>query len=132
MGSVENNDDCDDTTSLRYPGLEEVCDGIDNDCDEDTDEEFDLGEECEVGVGACAAEGVYVCGNNGAGVVCSADEPGGEAEVCDGLDNDCNGQIDDGNAVGSCRPNRADSCVECCCTFLDPLFGHIFTKKLVE
>ena len=36
-GMVDNAMDCDDSTDERAPGLEEVCDGIDNDCDEDVD-----------------------------------------------------------------------------------------------
>ena len=31
-GTVMTSDDCDDTTSQRAPGLTEICDGIDNDC----------------------------------------------------------------------------------------------------
>jgi len=31
--------DCDDTSSATYPGASEVCDGIDNDCDEEIDED---------------------------------------------------------------------------------------------
>jgi hypothetical protein len=31
-GTVTSNDDCDDTTAQRRPGLDEICDGLDNDC----------------------------------------------------------------------------------------------------
>ncbi len=40
-GFVTNNTDCDDRAGpgpLRYPGATEVCDGLDNDCDGDLDE----------------------------------------------------------------------------------------------
>ena len=36
-GYVENTDDCDDTEPLAWTGAAEVCDGVDNDCDGDTD-----------------------------------------------------------------------------------------------
>ena len=32
-GSVENADDCDDTDDTQFPGADELCDGIANDCD---------------------------------------------------------------------------------------------------
>lgn len=37
-GHVDNADDCDDTTETISPGVDETCDGIDNDCDLATDE----------------------------------------------------------------------------------------------
>ncbi len=37
-GTVTNSDDCDDGTAQRYPGLVEICDGIDNDCSGTTTE----------------------------------------------------------------------------------------------
>jgi Putative metal-binding motif len=40
-GWVPNADDCDDTDSSVYPGATEICDGMDNDCDSDIDEELD-------------------------------------------------------------------------------------------
>ena len=37
-GYVVDNTDCDDTEDAAYPGAEEVCDEVDNDCDGSTDE----------------------------------------------------------------------------------------------
>ncbi|MCB9553384.1 MAG: putative metal-binding motif-containing protein [Myxococcales bacterium] len=71
----------------------EVCDGLDNDCNGVVDDAPGVGEPCVVGVGACVAGGLMACGAGGLGCDAVAGAPG--AEVCDGIDNDCNGVVDD-------------------------------------
>jgi hypothetical protein len=44
-GHVFNNDDCDDWDEDAHPGLTETCDGVDNNCDGEIDEEDSTG--CE-------------------------------------------------------------------------------------
>ncbi len=45
-GYVDNGDDCDDSTEFRSPGVVEICDGLDNDCDTALDEWSALNPSC--------------------------------------------------------------------------------------
>ena len=93
-------DDCDDTNPFRNPGETEICDGLDNDCNNTIDDGFNVGMSCTAGMGACQTTGTIVCDLAG-GAECSA-VPNVMPEVCDGVDNDCNGMIDDGGACAYC------------------------------
>ena len=70
----------------------ELCNGLDDDCDNTTDEDTD-GQPCDTGLLGVCAIGHQVCGG-AAGLSCQPDTPAA-AEICDGLDNDCNGTVDD-------------------------------------
>jgi putative metal-binding protein/carboxypeptidase family protein len=96
--------DCNDGVAMTRPGATEVCDAVDNDCDATVDEGF-LFQSDPSNCGSCGA----VCPVRGAGVPaeCSAGSclppivPDPEPEVCDGEDNDLDGEVDEGFDVGA-------------------------------
>ncbi len=91
-----NGPDCDDSDDERNSGRMEVCDGKDNDCDGTVDDGVPgAGDVCTSGMGVCENPGTTVCTATGQ-IVCDASPGTPSAEVCDGLDNDCNGLPDDG------------------------------------
>ncbi len=99
----------------------EICDGLDNDCDGLVDE--DLGT-LECGTGVCA-KSLPVC-FAGEIKVCDPDE-GASPEICDALDNDCDGYIDEGFGSDTCGLGACAHTVDVCSAgelqACDPLEG---------
>ncbi|MHB8878939.1 MAG: MopE-related protein [Myxococcaceae bacterium] len=83
--------------------LVELCDGRDNDCNGATDDGALLTAACEKTQGVCAAAR-RACIDGGFETPCSERSYGASYQAversCDGLDNDCNGVADDGQASG--------------------------------
>ncbi|MEZ4433069.1 MAG: MopE-related protein [bacterium] len=89
----------------------ERCNGVDDDCDGVSDEDFaTLGDACQVGVGACAVAGVVVCGADGRDVRCDAEAGRVRIERCNGEDDDCDGELDEGFGVGEPCLGGVGSC----------------------
>jgi len=86
----------------------EKCNGADDDCDTLVDEDFpDKGAACDDGkYGACKGTGAKLCKADGSGTFCQIATPGGtaKAEVCNGIDDNCNGLVDEGISCQSCVP----------------------------
>ena len=99
--------------------ISESCNGKDDDCDGQIDEDFPtLGQPCNQQ--SCQGAGKLVCNAAGTDVECTVTATGPTPEVCDGRDNDCDGQIDEapgpgeppmpgvgvacGSNVGECTP----------------------------
>lgn len=79
----------------------ELCDNLDNDCDGSIDEDFpNLTQPCTIGKGICVSSGKFVCSADKKTEECDALKIPPQTEICDGKDNDCNGQIDDGDPGG--------------------------------
>ena len=86
---------CADTTADSV----ETCNGLNDDCDTLTDEGFSLGTPCDGADSDACVEGAITCAGDGT-ATCS-DMSAGTVEVCNGLDDDCQGGVDNGYAVGT-------------------------------
>ena len=71
------------------------CDGQDQDCDGQVDESFET-RTIVCGVGACERDGVSICVDGALEDDCRPGIPGPVDDTCDGVDQDCDGQIDEG------------------------------------
>jgi hypothetical protein len=99
---------CTDTTGTTT----EICNGADDDCDGIADEDWlILGASCTAGMGACQGTGVYVCATDLSGVSCTALAEGTPSpELCNDIDDDCDGAIDELWQCSCCFSTGNTSC----------------------
>jgi hypothetical protein len=97
-GYLPDNTDCNDSDSAIRPGAAEICDGTDNDCNAGTGDgigESWYGGICDGADADLCEEGSYECIN---GTQSCSDVTSDTAEICsDGIDNDCDGSVDEPN-----------------------------------
>ncbi len=112
-GYVADSSDCDDAVASTFPGADEYCDEVDNDCDGTADEDDAVdapmwyadsdgdsyGDPLTTSI-ACDQPSGFVaddmdCDDGDAGISPAEDE------YCDDVDNDCDGTVDEAEAVDS-------------------------------
>ncbi len=105
---VADSSDCDDSNASVHPGADEYCNDVDDDCDGEVDEDDALDASTwyldydEDGFGdavrykvSCEAPDWYVADSTDCDDVDGSIHPGA-SEICDGLDDDCDGEVDEG------------------------------------
>ena len=104
-GFVPNGSDCNDEDASIFPGAEELCDAIDNDCNDAIDDGLGVdlfvdsdgdgfGDDNQPYDGCMEAPGLSFQGGD-----CDDTNPTVHpdfAEICDEIDNNCDGEIDEG------------------------------------
>ncbi|MGM5482166.1 MAG: putative metal-binding motif-containing protein, partial [Nanobdellota archaeon] len=111
------------SNSEIHPTAKEICDGLDNDCDGDVDEDgvCSVCTPGETETRQCGESDVGVCKYGNQTKICEQDLPqtykwsewgdckgdvSSSEEICDGLDNDCDGDVDE-----VCELNKLQKCI---------------------
>ncbi len=125
-GRVTTGGDCNDAEAMQHPGVLDVCDGIDNDCDGTTDEDAtflayypDVDGDGFGGAAvtiACAQPAGFIEAPGDCDDTRAASLPGG-TEVCNGFDDNCDGTVDGPTTNAGCPAvaNGTQACVAGSC-----------------
>ncbi|MCH2109290.1 MAG: Ig-like domain-containing protein, partial [Polyangiaceae bacterium] len=121
-GALNCGTDCNDQEFRQNSSYPEICDEIDNDCDGEVDvnatpvqwypdsDGDQFGEDGEFVLSCAPVEGYAVgktdCDDSSAAVHSAA------LEICDGFDNDCDGEVDEDN-VCACAPEGISQACAC-------------------
>ena len=116
--------DCNDDDDTVNPAASETCNGIDDNCDGEIDENVCVSDNCpddpnktEPGICGCGipdidadSDGYFTCQND-----CIDNNPSinpGVSETCNNIDDNCDGTIDEGvtNACGTCGEVPVETC----------------------
>ena len=108
--------DCNDNSDAIYPGANEMCDGVDNDCDGEIDNigpyecwtgepdaSFDANSPCQTGIVSCEQGEWTGCEHQ----ILPA------YELCDNRDNDCDGEIDNDSHLSGTPCGPVSSIGQC-------------------
>lgn len=105
--NLTNNSDCNDLSASIFPGAAEMCNGVDDDCDVLIDDNAGIPYYADAdndGYGnaamfiiSCSAPNGYVANSADCNDQNVSVNPGA-ADICDGIDNNCNGIVDE-NAI---------------------------------
>jgi hypothetical protein len=121
VGYVSDGTDCDDTDPAIHPNAQEICNGIDDNCDGNVDEglleplfwdgdQDGYGDPLSPNVDCPAPAGFVPDGTD-----CDDDDPDiypGALERCNGLDDDCDDAVDEGwpDVDSDMTPDCVDNC----------------------
>ncbi len=129
--------ECEDQTT---PAASELCNKTDDDCNGTVDDGFQReGTKCWAGEGECRSEGTYRCAADGSASECNAPVIAASAEICDGKDNDCDGQTDEDDTKGTgteCATGQKGACAagvtKCIAGAVQCMPSHTRTVEVCE